>query len=230
VTDPRIERGMAAQLEAMPAALGPGEAPLGWKLGFGSPTSMQRFGIDAPLVGYLAPSGRIDAGGSVAIGRWTSPIAEPEIAVFVGADVPAGSDRSGVASAIAGLGPAIELVDVHPPPEDVEAILAWNLYQRGVVLGPVDRSRPGGATEGLVGEVRVGDRTVRADDVTAMTGDPVELVRHVADVLGALGRSLEAGQVVITGSIVQPIAVRPGDHVRFGLAPVGEVDVRFVAS
>jgi 2-keto-4-pentenoate hydratase len=90
--------------------------------------------------------------------------------------------------------------------------------------------RRGGETGGLTGDVRVGDRALRADDVIAMTGDVIELVRHVADVLGGLGRRLERRQVVITGSIVPPVPVRPGDHVRFDLVPIGGVEVRFAGS
>jgi 2-keto-4-pentenoate hydratase len=230
VRDPRIERGMAAQVKGMLAALGPGETPLGWKLGFGSPASMSQLEIDAPLVGYLSNAGLIETGATVPLGGWANPIAEPEIAVHLGADVPPASTRDTVALAIAGLGPAIELVDVDPAPEDPAEILACDLYQRGVVLGPMDPARRGGATSGLTGDVRIGDRTLHTDDVTAMTGDPVELVRHVADVLDSIGRHLEGGQVVITGSIVPPLTVRPGDHVRFDLDPIGGDVVRFAGS
>ena len=52
---------------------------------------------------------------------------------------------------------------------------------------------------------------------------------------GALARSppgtgLREGHIVITGSIVPPVPVRPGDRVRFDLEPVGGVEVRFVGS
>lgn len=225
--DPRIVRGMTAQLDRLDATLGPGERPLGWKLAFGSPSGMERLGVGAPLVGYLVDGARVESGAVVAIGGWSNPLAEPELAVRLGEDLPGGADRAAAVRSIAGLGPAIELVDVDPPPEDVASILAGDIYQRRVVLGPMDPSRRGGSTGGLVGRVRLGVREQIVDDVTATTGDPIDLVRHVADVLAAFGRRLEAGQVVITGSIVPPLTVRPGDLLRFELSPMGSVEVRF---
>lgn len=240
--DPRVVRGMTAQLDRLNAALGPGERPLGWKLAFGSPAGMERLGLDAPLVGHLVEAARVPSGAVVAVGRWANALAEPELAVHLGADVSGDADRSVVAGAIAGIGPAIELVDVDPPPDDVAAVLAGDIYQRALVLGEADPSRAGGSTEGLVGRVRrvaegrsdggaegtsVGAEERVVDDVTAATGDPVDLVRHVARVLAGFGRRLEAGQVVITGSIVPPRAVHPGDRLSFELSPIGSIDVRF---
>jgi len=232
--DPRVVRGMTAQLQRLDVALGPGERPLGWKLAFGSPEGMTRLGIGAPLVGHLVEGALVESGAAVSIVGWANPLAEPELAVHLGADVPGEADHAAVVRSIAGLGPAIELVDVDPPPDDVAAVLAGDIYQRGVVLGPKDPSRRGGPTDGLVGRIGVGARQGSGDageqvvdDVAAATGDPIELVRHVAEVLAGFGRRLEAGQVVITGSIVPPLAIRPGDHVRFELSPIGSIHVSF---
>ncbi len=69
----------------------------------------------------------------------------------------------------------------------------------------------------------------RTDDLEAMTGSLVDLVRHVADLLGSFGESLRAGEVVIAGSFVPPLAVSPGTELRVELAPLGAVEVSFVA-
>jgi 2-keto-4-pentenoate hydratase len=53
-------------------------------------------------------------------------------------------------------------------------------------------------------------------------------VRHVADVLAAFGERLRAGEIVITGSVVAPIAIEPDEAgLTFALDPVGSVSVRF---
>jgi 2-keto-4-pentenoate hydratase len=225
--DPRIVAGMTAQLARLDAALTGREGPLGWKLGFGSASAMAALGTDAPLVGHILPGARVASGAVVSIDGWPNPIAEPEIVLHLGADLEGDADRDTVIRAISGLGPAIELVDVHPPDEGVEEILAGDLYQRGVVFGPVDPSRAGGSTDGLAGRVRTPMQDVATDDVTALAGDPIDLIRRVAAVLARFGRRLQSGQVVITGSIVQPISVSPGDWIRFELEPIGAVEVVF---
>jgi 2-keto-4-pentenoate hydratase len=228
--DPRIQRGMAAQLGRWRERIDAGERPLGWKVGFGAPAAMQKLGIKAPLIGFLTDRALIATGATVSLADWKKPAAEPEIAVHMGQNLAAGADRATVKAAIAGLGPAIELADVDRPPEDVEHILACNIYQRGIVLGPCDASRAGGMAEGLHGHVaRNGSNFAQTSDPQAMTGELLDIVRHVADTLADFGQTLRAGQIIITGSIVPPLWVEAGEEIVFRLDPVGSISIRFAA-
>ena len=227
--DPRIVRGMAAQLAARRRHLDAGDRPLGWKVGFGAPAMLGRLRISGPLVGFLTQNARIASGGSVSFARWTKPVAEPEVAVHIGRDVAAGADRATASAAIAGISPAIEIVDLHAPPEDPEKILSHNIYQRHVVLGGAGPARAGGAADDLICRIiRGGVEVARTTDPQANTGRWVDIVRHVADVLAAFGERLRAGEVIITGSVVPPIAIEPDENsLAFGLDPVGAISVNF---
>jgi len=230
VNDPRILRGMAVQLGRWRERLGAGERPLGWKVGFGSPEAMQKLAIKAPLIGFLTDKALVETGATISLAGWSKPAAEPEIAVHMGRDLPAGADRDTVRAAIAGLGPAIELADVDRPPKDVEHILAGNIYQRGVIVGPRDASRAGGMVDGLHGHIaRNGGAFAQTSDPQALTGDLIDIVRHVADTLAAFGETLRSGQIIITGSIVPPLWVEAGEEIAFKLDPVGSVSIRFAA-
>ena len=221
---------MAAQLGRRRERLAAGERALGWKVGFGAPAAMQKLAIKAPLVGFLTDRALVATGATVSLSGWSKPVAEPEIAVHMGRDLPAGADRDAVGAAIAGLGPAIELADVDRPPDDVERILAGNIYQRGVVLGPCDAARAGGLVEGLRGHiVRNGSAFAQTSDPQALTGELIEIVRHVADTLAAFGETLRAGQLIITGSIVPPLWVEAGEEIAFRLDPLGSLSIRFAA-
>ncbi len=141
--DPRIVRGMQAQAEMRRQRLAAGDRLIGWKVGFGAPAMLERLKIDGPLLGFLTQNAHVPSGGSVSFAGWSKPVIEPEIAVFIGRDVPAGADRETARAAIAGIAPAIEVVDFNEPPEDPARILGHNIYQRHVVLGA-----PGPATGG----------------------------------------------------------------------------------
>jgi 2-keto-4-pentenoate hydratase len=211
--DPRARRGMDAQLALRRERLAAGDEALGWKLGFGAPEAMRRLSIGAPLVGFLMRSGQVH-GEDVALGGWTSPHVEPEVAVHVGPEL-----------SIAGLGAAFELADIDGPMDDVEAILASNVFQRGVVLGPAsERSSLAGVTA-RVAMRDGGDSTV--DDPEAVTGPPLPLLRHVDALLAAFGERLRPGDVVITGALVPPIPVAPGDAIDYELDPLGSLSLRF---
>ncbi|MGZ5828889.1 MAG: hypothetical protein ACXWJW_10145 [Xanthobacteraceae bacterium] len=226
-TDPRIARGMQVQLAARRARIERGDKPLGWKVGFGAPTAMETLKTTAPLIGYLMQSGRLKSGASVSLSGWIKPAAEPEIAITIGHDLPAGADVAAAAAAISKIAPAIELADVDLPFQDPEAILKGNIFQRHVILG--NASRTGCSTAGLVGTVfRDGAESGRTADPETLTGKLVDIVRHVADLLGACGERLSAGDIVIAGSILPPILIKPEEkNLRYELSPIGEVSIGF---
>jgi 2-keto-4-pentenoate hydratase len=223
--DPRVRRGMEAQLARRAEHLEGGERPLGWKVGFGTPDAMKRFGISGPLVGFLLESARLEPGESVSLAGFSKPALEPEVAVEMAADLPPGSDREAARAAIAGLAPAFEVADIDPPPEDVERILAGNIFQRAVVLGAPSA---GAAPDDLSARVeRRGSAPVEVEHPQAATGELVGIVSHVADVLGAFGERLRAGEVIITGAIVPPMPVSAGDAVSYELRPLGRLSIAF---
>ena len=233
VTDPRIIAGMKTQLERYRALVAAGGKRRGFKAGFGAPAALAKFGIPAPQVGFLMREGVIESGGVASLKGWTKAVAEPEIAVHMGADLAAGADEAAIRKAIGGLGAAIELVDFAFAPDDLEAILAANIYQRHVVLGPANPSRAGGALDGLTSRIyRRGAEAAHTTTLEANTGRIVDVVRQVANVAAQFYDGLKAGDVIITGSVVAPIVLDAdepalGHKLDMVSGPVSEVDVRF---
>lgn len=227
--DPRIVRGMTAQFALRRQRLEAGDEPLGWKVGFGMPAQLKQFNITGPLVGFLTQNARVVPGNTVSLAGWAKPVAEPEVAVHISRDVAAGVTPEAAAAAIAGISPAIELADAHEPAVDPERILSHNIYQRHVVLSGSTPARVGGAADGLTCRImRRGAEFARTTDPQANTGRWVDIVSHVANVLAAFGERLRAGEVIITGSVVPPIAIEPDeDGLAFALDPVGTISVRF---
>jgi 2-keto-4-pentenoate hydratase len=221
--DARVRRGMERQLALRQRLLEEGARPIGWKLGLGTPAAMERFGTSAALVGFLLDRGVLASGSACSLDGWAKPVAEPEVAIHIGSDVEPGVDVVAAADAIAGLGAAIELVDLGDMAA-VDEILAGDIFHRHVLLGPAQLVAEGG----LRGEVRVGESHPRViEDPFELTGSPAACVAHVATHLGAFGERLRPGEVVIAGSILPAIAVAPGERLRYSLAPLGELEVVF---
>ena len=223
--DPRIVEGLRDQLAVRAQRLRGGERPLGWKVGFGAPAAIERFGTDRPLVGFLLETSLLADGSEVPVGGWAAPAFEAEIAVRLGADLAPGALWDEVHRSITGTAAAIELADVDPPPDDVREILRGNIFHRHVLLGPFDDTRRDGT--GIAGRVvRDGEEVAANDDPAALTGEIVEVVRLCAETLGAVGECLRAGEVIITGSVVPPVPVSPGQHLVAELGPLGRLGVR----
>jgi 2-keto-4-pentenoate hydratase len=227
--DERIAAGMRDQLAVRRERLRGGEQPLGWKVGFGSPAAAAQLGIDRPLVGFLTDRGLLPDGAMIDVSAWTNPMLEPEIAVYLARDLERDASLDDVGAAIGGLSAAIELADVDPPPTDVRTILAGNIFHRHVVLGPVDDTRT--TAEGIHGRVvRDGEERASTDDPTALTGELVEVVRLTGELLEICGERLRVDDVLITGSVVAPVPVEPGQRLAVELEPLGRLVVSLDAS
>src|SRR5260370_26360859 len=115
--DPRISRGMAAQLRRRRELLDSGHKALGWKLAFGGPAALERLHINAPLVGFLTDRALVPSGSTLSLSGWTKPAAEPEITVFLGKDLPAGAHRRPAQRGPPALRPPIQTPPVDHPPD-----------------------------------------------------------------------------------------------------------------
>ena len=229
LSDERIARGMAAQFARRRERLAAGERHIGWKAGFGAPAAMEKLGLAAPLVGFLTDRVVVGAGATVPIAGWTQAVVEPEIAIHLGSDLGAGASEEDARLAISGLGVAFELADLDPPPDDVEMVLAGNIYNRNVMLGPPSAAGAGGGVAGRRGRVtRNGAGFAATRDLEANTGRLVRITAHIADLVAGMGGRLAAGDVIIAGSIVPPVFVSAdarAEEVGFEVEGLGRLSV-----
>jgi 2-keto-4-pentenoate hydratase len=227
--DPRIASGMKVQLAKRRERIAAGEKPLGWKVGLGAPAAMERLGIKGPAVGYLMQSALLLSGSTVSFAGWTKPVAECEIAVRMASNVGAGATPETAVAAVKEILPAIELADFDPPPtpDNIDAVIGADIYQRHVVLAGITRF--GGSVAGLTSKlIRRDKEAASTTDPEALTGKLPEIVAHVANTLAAYGETLKAGDIIITGSITPPIMLEK-DETGLGhvLDPIGDVFVNF---
>lgn len=180
---------------------------LGWKVGFGSPSALERLGIERPLVAALPQSGLLADGATITVSSWTRPVLEAEVAIWIGR----------------GLGVAIELVDIEYPPDEVDRILAGGIYHRHVVLGPPRTSGLEGANARVLCN---GAEVAASDDLTALTGDHESIL---AAVRAAAGRDLREGEVVIAGAVLPPSPVADGGLWCVDFGALGALSIDLVA-
>jgi len=210
-----------------------GLAVAGYKIGATNADVQARFGVDAPF------SGRIFAefvGGSplyVPPGRVNFFTIEPEFDFVMGrALVPraAPHTREEVRQAVASVHPAIEVPDSRYADwlsMTAADLIADNAIAGLLCLGP---AAPGGLARDLAAQpVTVGVNGARVAEGAGrnVLGDPWNVLVWLANHLSARGVTLEAGQIVTTGSATDIVRCRPGDTVTADFGPLGRVEVRF---
>jgi 2-keto-4-pentenoate hydratase len=201
---------MATLLARRAEDLASGAIGVGWKIGFDTPAIQEHFGLSEAVVGYLTDSRVVEPGATVSLAGWGTPAVEVELAVRVGDD-----------GDIAGLGPALELVDLDISFDDIEPVLAANVCHRHVVFGA---EVPGADPMDLAATVTKDDAVVAEG---RLTKDPALTIAFVRSFLRAHGAALEPGQRIICGSVVPPVPVAPGDALDVAFGPFGSLRIAF---
>src|SRR5687768_9844914 len=210
--DPRLASALAVQLESRRMALRGGAERVGWKLGIGS---RERIGDDL-VVGHLTSATRLPSGATYRAGDAVTLCADAEVALELGRDVDPDADAAAAREAVAGFGAALELVDLAAPPDDAEEIVATNVFHRAFTIGA---SRPDFPREGVEARLVVNGELRASAEAPS---DFSDRVRPAARILGAVGERLEAGDRIITGSLVQ-VGLEPGDEVIAELGALGRL-------
>jgi 2-keto-4-pentenoate hydratase len=209
-----IARGTAALLTRRRLILAKAAEPVGWKVGFNAPDVQEKLGIDGPLAGFLTTNGLLEDGAEWSLGKDGEVVVEAEVAVELGED----------ARSIVALLPALELADPPDLDQDVETILAGNIFHRAVAFGPrVETGSPGAA------RILVNGEEQHAVDAEWTGANLEQMVAAVARRLEAADERLRPGERIITGILAPPHTPRPGDTVRLELEAVGGVELRFAA-
>ncbi len=205
-----VSRGMRAMLASRDAALAAGAVAVGWKIGFNTPAVQEHFGLTDAVVGYMTDTGVAADGATVSLAGWAAPALEVEVAVRVGDD-----------GAVAGLAPALELVDLDISFDEIEPVLAANICHRGVIFGD---EVPGVDPWAMVATVtKLGGVVAEGK----LVDDPAATLLFVRSYLAAHGAALRPGDRIIAGSVVAPVAVAPGDELDVSFGPLGRLSVRF---
>lgn len=224
--DGRLDPGMTAQAVRRSAAESGGAQQIGWKAGLGTRVWRERFGLAAPLIGFLLDTSRSKPDAHLAVGAWVAPHAEAEVAMRMGHDVQGDATPDQALAAVDAIAPAIELIDLDQVPTDLSEVLGENVFHRRWITGTFNTGRAGGDVSGLVGHITfMGSTLAPVTDVEAATGPAGEVLAEVARMAARHGRGLRTGDVVILGSIVPPMAIVSGGTMRYvlGDAPALEV-------
>jgi 2-keto-4-pentenoate hydratase len=118
--------------------------------------------------------------------------------------------------------PSLEIIETRGPfTEQIALALADNAQQKTVILGapsplPADLA----AVEACVS---INGETVATGTGDAVLGNPLNSIVWLAGKLGAYGRGLKAGEIVMTGSFTRQFPIAAGDRIETVFSGLGSV-------
>jgi 2-keto-4-pentenoate hydratase len=223
-TPTKIQTGMHRQLQLWRTTVAAQHQRLGWKTGFTLPADQQRHNLPSAMVGFLSRERCYRSGEHYQAPPNAVLLVEPEVAVQMGADVPAGASAEQAVAAIARYSAALELVDTtRSADDDIEAILAGNLFHEGVVLAPSQLPARNYRREHLSISLRINGREVRTLEPARVPDDFSSIILTVANTLAAQGEQLQKDDWIITGAATQPAAVAVGDEIELDMGVLGKL-------
>ncbi len=198
--DERVERGMRRQLASAP------DDRIGWKMALNAPAIMDALGLPEPALGWLSRA-RV-ASGEHSLAGSTGPAVEPELLL-----------EAGEGGTLARIGVALEVVDFDRPLEDLEEVIAGNVFHRAVALGELGPvAEPGDAVFSINGEERA-----RVTEIEP----PSDTLAFVGGFLERLGERLLPGDLVIAGALAPAAQVAAGDVAGLEVGRIGAISLRF---
>ena len=212
---------------------GAGE-PAGYKIGLSAAVMQKMFGTGRPCMGVLLSDTIWPRGRSIRHRDYVNLSLECEIAVRLGADLTPDAlphTRDSVAGAVAACHPAFELIDDRNADYaacQAHSLIADNSWNRGVVLGPEVSEWHALDFEATRGTLFVNGAEVGHGVLSDAMGHPFEALAWLANLRAERGRMIERGALVMTGSIIAPALVKPGDEVTYAVENMGDVTATIV--
>lgn len=229
--DISIADAYAVQQHMLARRIAAGERVVGKKIGVTSKAVMDMLGVFQPDFGWLTDGMVFNEGEAVPASSLIQPKAEGEIAFVLKKTLQGpGVTAADVLAATEGVMACFEIVDsrIRDWKIKIQDTVADNASCGVFVLGDrlVDPRDVDLATCGMVLEKN--GEIVATGAGAAALGHPANAVAWLANTLGAHGIALEAGEVVLSGSLAAMVPVKAGDNLRVTIGGIGSCSVRFV--
>jgi 2-keto-4-pentenoate hydratase len=221
----RVQQGIVRRRVAA------GEHIVGWKLGLTSKAMQDQLGVSEPDYAPILSGQMVAEGTPIPMSELIQPRVEAEIAFVLRSPLRGpGVTQAQALEAVEGVVAAIEIIDSR--------IEAWQIALPDTIADMASSARVTVGTRivpvqgfalRLIGAVLERDpgRVVGIGAGAATLGDPVTALAWAANTFGALGITLEPGQIVMTGALHASVPVTAGESYTARFDRLGNVTVSF---
>lgn len=225
-----LEQGYRVQLGLLERYCKEGENHAGWKVGLTAKAIQEQIGFHEPVFGFLLQGANLESGAVIATQDIAAPSFETELCLVLGEALKGpGVTTAAARAAIAAVQPAFEIVERRGDfTADIPLALADNVQQKYFVTGEaVPAGEDPAALKSSRVEIFINGEQVDNCPGTNVMGDPAASVAWLANRLSEFGRTLEAGDRIMSGSFTRQFPVARGDVAEAVFQPFGKVTVEF---
>ncbi|WP_421989847.1 fumarylacetoacetate hydrolase family protein [Qipengyuania sp.] len=207
-----------------------GERVVGKKIGVTSDAVQEMLGVHQPDFGFLTDAMHYESDIPINKAGLIQPRAEAEIAFILKDDLN-GPDVNAddVIAATEAIAPCFEVVDSRIRDWKISIVdtVADNASCGVFALGEARVDPRGIDLPSLQVAVNKNGHQISTGRGSAVQGSPAQAVAWLANTLGRYGVGLNAGDIILSGSLVPLEPAAPGDHFEMELGGIGSCSIRF---
>jgi len=183
----------------------------GYKVGATTAAMQSYLGVEMPAYGRIMQANVHSSGARIDAGQFCRPGIECEIAVRIETDLPLRDGewmRDDLVGHIAAVAPAIELVENRYGDflaAGFGTLIADDFFHRACVVGDFVEDWRGIDLPQVSGRTVINGEEAATGDGVQVMGHPLESLVWLANKLRSQGRSLKAGELILTGSMTPVI-------------------------
>jgi 2-keto-4-pentenoate hydratase len=203
-------------------------AVAGYKIGLTTPVMQRLCGVGEPCYGAIFTREVHHRRAELAAAGYCRLGVETEIAFRLGADLPKGAAPGEIDAAVESCMAAIELIeDLHYDYKrlDAAAMVAGNVWNAGVVLGPPVTGWRNQDLARAAARLSINGQEIGGGNGGDVMGHPLNALVWLADKLAAAGTPLRRGMIVMTGSMVPIQYPMAGDRVLVEVSGLGTAEL-----
>ncbi len=216
------------QDEGIALRLARGEKLVGLKMGLTSKAKRDQMNLDSPIYGVLTDRMQVAAGGKFSLKGKIHPKIEPEIAFIVARDLKGPVTAEQALAACSGVCVAMEILDsrfIGFKYFSLPDVVADNCSSAYFVLSD-QLHKPGEFDLGPLEMVmEVNGKPVQSASASAISGNPVNSLVQLCEIMASRGLTLKAGSIVLAGAATQAVALEAGMKVKLTVQKLGSVEV-----
>jgi len=211
-----------------------GLKPLGAKIALSSPQMQEMVGIDRPVGGTIVGAELQHSPARIRASQLGRVCIECEVAVRLGSSLEAGGapfSEETIRDSVDACAAAFEIADDRNADyEKLDALnlIADNAWNAGIILGPVVTEFDPATLADATAVLHMNGEKVGEGKGSDALGHPFNSLRVLADELTAQGRSLKAGDWVLTGTVIRTWFPDVGSSLTYSHSVLGDVSAEIV--
>lgn len=225
-----LEQAYTVQEELIKRFNSAGQKVVGYKLGLTDPKAQADMALDMPLFGKLVEGWSFTDGAAIPTDKLISPRVEGEVAFIFSAKIDDPEvDEETLINSIGKVMPALEICDSAFAgwPRSLFDAVADNLSSGFYVLGKAQQDVRSVDFAGMKMDLYRNDDKAVEGDASKCMGSPLRACLWLVREMAERGTPVQAGDVILSGSLGPMQKVEKGDRIRLELSGLSTLECSF---